>query len=71
MADSVPSEELLIDQGRAYVSMDQIEKWHSDEERKRFMQWIMKKTTTLAAEGMGFFLEDYEEWRGLDKPTQQ
>jgi uncharacterized Zn finger protein (UPF0148 family) len=66
--ETVLSEDLLVDKGRAYVSMEQIKVWHSKEEQSRFLRWIMYKTAALAAGGMGFFLEDYDEWLSLDMP---
>jgi len=69
--ETVLSEELLVDRGRAYVSMEQIKKWHSKEEESRFLRWIMYRTATLAADGMGFFLEDYDEWQSLGMPDSK
>jgi hypothetical protein len=69
--ETVLSEELLVDQGRAYVSMEQIKMWYSKEEEAKFLRWIMYKTTALAADGMGFFLEDYDEWLNLGMPDSK
>ncbi|MBT6153427.1 MAG: hypothetical protein HOL01_04015 [Planctomycetaceae bacterium] len=69
--ETVLSEDLLVDQGRVYVSMEQIKSWHSKEEEAKFLRWIMYKTTALAADGMGFFLEDYDEWLGLGMPDSK
>ena len=68
--ETLGSEEFLIDKGRAYITMEQLRDWHSGVECARFAQCIMRKTSVMAADGTGYFLEDYNEWLSLGMPER-
>jgi hypothetical protein len=68
MEQTVNLNDLAIDRGRIYVTIEQIRIQHSAEEGDRFERWIADKTSIDAMRGSGFFLEDYDEWLALGKP---
>ena len=68
MEETVNLNDLSIDRGRIYITLEQIRMYNSAEEGDRFERWIADKTSVDAMRGSGFFLEDYDEWLKLGKP---
>ena len=66
--ETLGSEEFLTDKGRAYVTLEQLRQWHTRKECAGFARWVMRKTTVIAADGTGYFLEDYDEWLSAGMP---
>ena len=65
---TVSLNELAVDRGRIYITLEQIRLNHSAEEGDCFERWVADKTSIDAMSGSGFFLEDYDEWLSLGKP---
>ena len=66
--ETLGSEEFRTEEGRAYVTLEQLRQWHTRKECAGFARWVMRKTSVMAASGTGYFLEDYDEWLSLDMP---
>ena len=69
----IPKEEYKIAYGNIdYVTMEQIEKYHTKEEVNRFNLWFRGQTGIISDDGdVGIYRYDYERWLEAGMPPQQ
>lgn len=67
----IPKSQYKEDHGTPYITGEQIEQYHTEQESSSFMNFLSGQTIGQASNGETmFYVRDYERWLRKNKPQE-